>query len=160
MAIDSEAAFNIICSPGTTGEPKGIVQSRAMRRADAARAARYGYGADTVTLLSNPLYSNTTLVVFFPTLAFGGSVVHRSWPMSPSSACPGANSRQWGETPVALVVRRAGQGAPDDAALLQWANARLGKTQDLHSLRSIDALPRSPIGKVLKRDLRERHGPV
>jgi acyl-CoA synthetase (AMP-forming)/AMP-acid ligase II len=28
-----------------------------------------------VTLLSTPLYSNTTLVVFFPTLAFGGTVV-------------------------------------------------------------------------------------
>jgi long-chain acyl-CoA synthetase len=35
----------------------------------------YGYGPDTVTLLSTPLYSNTTLVVFFPTLAFGGTVV-------------------------------------------------------------------------------------
>ena len=29
----------------------------------------------TVTLLSTPLYSNTTLVVFFPTIAFGGSVI-------------------------------------------------------------------------------------
>jgi long-chain acyl-CoA synthetase len=37
--------------------------------------ARYGYGPDTVTLLSTPLYSNTTLVVFFPTLAFGGAVL-------------------------------------------------------------------------------------
>ena len=29
--------------------------------------ARFGYGPDAVTLLSTPLYSNTTLVVFFPT---------------------------------------------------------------------------------------------
>ena len=75
MTIDPEAAFNIIYSSGTTGEPKGIVQSHAMRWAYAVRAARYGYGADTVTLLATPLYSNTTLVVFFPTLVFGGSVV-------------------------------------------------------------------------------------
>jgi long-chain acyl-CoA synthetase len=61
---------------------------------------------------------------------------------------------------VAFVVRRAGHQTPDDAALLQWANARLGKTQRLASLHSIEALPRSPIGKVLKRDLRELHGPV
>ena len=32
-------------------------------------AAAYGYGPDAVTLLSTPLYSNTTLVVFFPTIA-------------------------------------------------------------------------------------------
>ena len=51
-------------------------------------------------------------------------------------------------------------GLVDDDALLQWANARLGKTQRLLSLRSIDELPRSPIGKVLKRELRESYGPV
>ena len=357
VAIDPESGFNIIYSSGTTGEPKGIVQSHAMRWAYAARAARFGYGADTVTLLSTPLYSNTTLVVFFPTLAFGGAVVlmpkfdakaylelaqrHRvthsmlvpvqyerllalpafdrydltsfhykfstsapfpaalkaevlrRWPgglvefygmtegggscileahlhpdklhtvgipaqcheirlideggrevgageagevvghspgmmigyhrrpdatreaewfdptgkrfirtgdvgrfdpdgfltlldrrkdviisggfnIYPSDleavlrehpavadvAVVGVPSRQWGETPVAFVVRRPGQVDIDDAALLQWANERLGKTQRLLSVRSIDALPRSPIGKVLKRELRELHGPA
>ena len=40
-----------------------------------ARGAGYGYGPDGVTLLATPLYSNTTLVVFFPTIAFGGTVV-------------------------------------------------------------------------------------
>lgn len=84
----------------------------------------------------------------------------REHPALAEAAVVGVPSRQWGETPVAFVVRRAGAETTDDAALLQWANARLGKTQRLHSLRSIDALPRSPIGKVLKRDLREMHGPV
>ena len=46
-----------------------------MRWVHVKRGAAYGYGPDTVTLLATPLYSNTTLVVFFPTLAFGGSVV-------------------------------------------------------------------------------------
>ncbi|RZI97197.1 MAG: 4-coumarate--CoA ligase, partial [Variovorax sp.] len=67
--------FNIIYSSGTTGEPKGIVQGHGMRWAHVTRGAKYQYSADTVTLLSTPLYSNTTLVVFFPTLAFGGCVV-------------------------------------------------------------------------------------
>ncbi len=67
--------FNIIYSSGTTGEPKGIVQACSMRWTHVRRAANYRYGAESVTLLSTPLYSNTTLVVFFPTIAFGGHVV-------------------------------------------------------------------------------------
>ncbi len=67
--------FNIIYSSGTTGEPKGIVQGHGMRWAHVRRGAKYGYGPQTVTLLSTPLYSNTTLVVFFPTIAFGGCVI-------------------------------------------------------------------------------------
>jgi acyl-CoA synthetase (AMP-forming)/AMP-acid ligase II len=67
--------FNIIYSSGTTGTPKGIVQPHGMRWTHVMRGGRFGYGRDTVTLLATPLYSNTTLVVFFPTLAFGGTVV-------------------------------------------------------------------------------------
>jgi long-chain acyl-CoA synthetase len=344
--------FNIIYSSGTTGEPKGIVQGHGMRWAHVQRGAKYGYGPATVTLLSTPLYSNTTLVVFFPTLAYGGCVLlmpkfdaagylalaerHRvthtmlvpvqyqrlmahpafdkhdlssfrfkfstsapfgaalkadvlkRWPgglvefygmtegggtcileahlhphklhtvgqpaegsdirlidesgrevargeagevvghsagmmvgyhrqpektreaewfdpagkrfirtgdigrfdeegfltlfdrkkdmiisggfnIYPSdleavlrghaavaeAAVVGVPSEQWGETPVAFVVRRAGDETPGEA-LLQWANAQLGKTQRLARLHLIDELPRSAIGKVLKRELRER----
>ncbi len=67
--------FNIIYSSGTTGTPKGIVQPHGMRWTHVMRGGRFGYGRDTVTLLATPLYSNTTLVVFFPTIAFGGTVV-------------------------------------------------------------------------------------
>ena len=75
IAIAPEAPFNIIYSSGTTGTPKGIVQSHGMRWMHVTRGAKYGYGSDTVALLATPLYSNTTLVVFFPTLGFGGTVV-------------------------------------------------------------------------------------
>ena len=75
LEVDPLWPFNIIYSSGTTGEPKGIVQPHGMRWAHVRRGAGYGYGPATVTLLSTPLYSNTTLVVFFPTLAHGGTVV-------------------------------------------------------------------------------------
>jgi len=72
------------------------------------------------------------------------------------SAVVGVPSEQWGETPVAYVVRKAGD-ATDAAQLLQWFNARVGKTQRLADLHFIEELPRSAIGKVLKRELRDRH---
>jgi long-chain acyl-CoA synthetase len=77
LAVDirPEWPFNIIYSSGTTGEPKGIVQSHRMRWLHVRRGTSYGYGTDTITLLSTPLYSNTTLVVFFPTISAGGTVV-------------------------------------------------------------------------------------
>ncbi|EHR70898.1 acyl-CoA synthetase (AMP-forming)/AMP-acid ligase II [Burkholderiales bacterium JOSHI_001] len=67
--------FNIIYSSGTTGTPKGIVQPHGMRWAHVHRAALSGYSPDAVTLVATPLYSNTTLVVVFPTLAYGGTLV-------------------------------------------------------------------------------------
>ncbi len=75
VVITPASPFNIIYSSGTTGEPKGIVQSHGMRWMHVRRGLVYNYTSDTVTVLSTPLYSNTTLVIFFPTLCFGGCVV-------------------------------------------------------------------------------------
>ena len=69
-----EDPFNIIYSSGTTGTPKGIVQPHAMRWEHIARGDAAGF-ADAVTMIATPLYSNTTLVSFIPTLAWGGTVV-------------------------------------------------------------------------------------
>jgi long-chain acyl-CoA synthetase len=353
VAVAPEAPFNIIYSSGTTGVPKGIVQPHGMRWMHVLRGAKYGYGPESVTLLATPLYSNTTLVSFFPTLGFGGTVLLMAkfdasaylalaerervthtmlvpvqyqrvmaapqfgahdlssfqikfctsapfspalkaevllrWPgglvefygmtegggtcileahlhpdklhtvgrpvdghdirliddaglelregeagevvghspammagyhgqpektreaewfapdgkrfirtgdvgrfdadgflilfdrkkdmiisggfnIYPSDleselrrhpavaevAVVGVPSEQWGETPVAFVVRKPGD-APSDAGLRDWLNARVGKTQRLADLRSIAELPRSAIGKVLKRELREAY---
>jgi len=73
--VEPASAFNIIYSSGTTGTPKGIVQSHAMRWGQVQRASIIGYTPDAVTMVSTPLYSNTTLVSVFPTLAMGGTLV-------------------------------------------------------------------------------------
>jgi acyl-CoA synthetase (AMP-forming)/AMP-acid ligase II len=74
VTIDATDGFNIIYSSGTTGVPKGIVQSHAMRWQHLSRNAAAGFDS-AVTLLATPLYSNTTLVSFLPTLGWGGTAV-------------------------------------------------------------------------------------
>lgn len=74
VVIRPEDGFNIIYSSGTTGTPKGIVQSHAMRWAHVHRNAGAGFG-EAVTMIATPLYSNTTLVSFLPTLGWGGTAV-------------------------------------------------------------------------------------
>ncbi|SPA24853.1 putative AMP-dependent synthetase and ligase [Cupriavidus taiwanensis] len=73
--IRPELPLNIIYSSGTTGAPKGIVQSHGMRWAHVSRGAATGYGTHAITLLSTPLYSNTTLASFFPTIGLGGTAI-------------------------------------------------------------------------------------
>jgi acyl-CoA synthetase (AMP-forming)/AMP-acid ligase II len=74
VAISPTDPFNIIYSSGTTGTPKGIVQPHAMRFAHMQRASRYAMDAQSVLLLATPLYSNTTLVAFFPALGAGARI--------------------------------------------------------------------------------------
>jgi len=64
--------FNIIYSSGTTGTPKGIVHSHQMRWHQMAGGLKSIYSRDTRSLVSTPLYSNTTLAVFLPTMCHGG----------------------------------------------------------------------------------------
>ncbi|HYF59092.1 MAG TPA: AMP-binding protein [Burkholderiaceae bacterium] len=65
----------------------------------------------------------------------------------------GIPHERWGETPLALVIRRPEADA-DEAAILAWANERLGKHQRLGALEFRDEFPRNALGKVLKKDLR------
>jgi acyl-CoA synthetase (AMP-forming)/AMP-acid ligase II len=74
VALSPGDAFNIIYSSGTTGQPKGIVHSHAMRWQHIFRGVG-AYGPAAVTISSTPLYSNTTMAAFLPTIASGGQTV-------------------------------------------------------------------------------------
>lgn len=65
----------------------------------------------------------------------------------------GIPSTQWGETPLALVVIRPGSDMGEET-LRQWANEKVGRTQRLSALEFRQELPRSALGKTLKRELR------
>jgi len=70
------------------------------------------------------------------------------------AAVIGLPDGKWGERVVAVVVLRTGC-ALDEAALQRHCRAQLGGFKVPKQLFVIDALPRNPSGKVLKRVLRE-----
>jgi long-chain acyl-CoA synthetase len=72
--IQPDWPCNVIYSSGTTGNPKGIVQTHLFRWSNMQRASAFGYSSRSVTLLATPLYSNTTLATLFGALAQGGTV--------------------------------------------------------------------------------------
>jgi len=77
-----------------------------------------------------------------------------SHPQVRDCAVVGVPSEQWGETPVAFVV-----GDETPQALKAWVNERVGRMQKLADVVIVPELPRSEIGKVLKRELRAQYRP-
>ena len=65
----------------------------------------------------------------------------------------GVPSERWGETAKAMVVRVPGSEVTEDD-VIAYARQRLARFKCPTSVDWIDALPRNPTGKVLKKDLR------
>jgi pimeloyl-ACP methyl ester carboxylesterase len=61
----------------------------------------------------------------------------------------------WGAAPVAGVVLRPGAGPPDVAALRPWCRERLAPAKVPAAILVVDDLPRTPSGKLRRRDLRD-----
>jgi long-chain acyl-CoA synthetase len=80
----------------------------------------------------------------------------RGHPAVAEVAVFGVPSDRWGETPIACVVLEPGAAASVQG-LLEWTNRQLGKAQRLATIEAVSSLPRSDIGKVLKRQLRETY---
>jgi acyl-CoA synthetase (AMP-forming)/AMP-acid ligase II len=75
------------------------------------------------------------------------------------AAVVGQADARWGEVPVAFVVCRAGATTTEDE-LRAFCLARLAKFKVPRAVHFIEALPRNPSGKVLKRVLREQGRPA
>jgi fatty-acyl-CoA synthase len=64
---------------------------------------------------------------------------------------------RWQERPVAAVVAREGHDV-DEAAVIAWLGDKLAKWQTPDRVVFVEAIPRTGVGKFLKRALREQYG--
>jgi fatty-acyl-CoA synthase/long-chain acyl-CoA synthetase len=72
----------------------------------------------------------------------------------------GVPDPRWGETPLAVVVARDPAAAPTEAEIEAFAREHLAAYKRPRHVRWVDALPRNPGGKVVKKILRERFAGV
>ena len=73
------------------------------------------------------------------------------------AAVVGRPDERWGEVPVAYVVLRPGSATTPDE-LVDHCRQQLAKFKVPKDVHFIDALPRNPSGKILKRELRGSRG--
>ncbi|HXL35854.1 MAG TPA: long-chain-fatty-acid--CoA ligase [Ktedonobacteraceae bacterium] len=61
-----------------------------------------------------------------------------------------------GEVPKAYVVLREGYEQQSAGELMEWVNNKLATYKNVHEVEFIDAIPRNPSGKILRRILKEQ----
>jgi long-chain acyl-CoA synthetase len=68
----------------------------------------------------------------------------------------GVPSERWGESPLAVVVRRPG-GTVEESDLLAWTRERLAHYKCPVAVAFVDELPLNATGKLLKHRLRSAY---
>jgi acyl-CoA synthetase (AMP-forming)/AMP-acid ligase II len=68
----------------------------------------------------------------------------------------GVPDERWGETVKAVVVRKS-DAEVTPGELIEWARSKIASYKLPRSVDFIDALPRNPTGKILKRELRKAY---
>ena len=66
----------------------------------------------------------------------------------------GVPDERWGEAVKAVVVRKK-DAQLGEGELLTWARERIAGYKLPKSVDFVDALPRNPTGKILKREIRK-----
>jgi acyl-CoA synthetase (AMP-forming)/AMP-acid ligase II len=83
-------------------------------------------------------------------------VLH-SHPKVEEAAVIGVPDPKWGQQPIALVVIKRGEIASDEE-IIEYCRSRLASSKCPQSVVFVDSLPRNPMGKVMRKVLRERYG--
>jgi acyl-CoA synthetase (AMP-forming)/AMP-acid ligase II len=66
----------------------------------------------------------------------------------------GVPDDKWGEAVKAVVVLKPG-ASPDEASIIAHAREKVAAYKVPKSIDFVDAIPRNPTGKVLRRELRK-----
>lgn len=141
--------FNLIYSSGTTGTPKGIVQNHWMRAVQMDRVSPNGYDDNARTLISTPMYSNTTIVSFIPTL-FGGSTVHLMPKFDPREYLQIVQRQKITHTMLVPVQYKRIMDLPDfDSFDLSSMRVKFSTSAPLRADVKLDVLARFP-GKLIE----------
>ena len=73
------------------------------------------------------------------------------------AAVIGVPDVEWGETVMALMVLKPGKSLTEEA-VIRYCKERLASFKAPSRVAFVDELPRNPLGKVLKTDLRKQYG--
>jgi len=80
-----------------------------------------------------------------------------SHPKVEEGAIIGVPDEEWGEVPMAVVVVKKGEEATAEE-LMEYCRANLASFKRPRSVVFTDELPRNPMGKIIKKQLREEYG--
>ena len=83
--------------------------------------------------------------------------VLQSHPKVEEGAVIGVPDVEWGQEPRAVVVLKQGEAATPEE-IMEYCRSKLAGFKRPRSVVFIDALPRNPMGKVLRKKLREEYG--
>jgi long-chain acyl-CoA synthetase len=139
--------FNIIYSSGTTGLPKGIVQTHRARTHWAfSNAIELGMGARSRALTTTSLYSNGTWLMMLPVLFVGGTCV----------VMPSFTPQAFAQAVAAERITHSFMVPAQYIALLADPGLDGYDLKSLHSLLCAG----SPLRRDTKREVLRRLGPI
>ena len=84
-------------------------------------------------------------------------VTLHSHPKIEEAAVIGVPDEEWGEQPRAMVVLKSGETATPEE-IIKYCRDRMSSFKRPRSVIFMDELPRNPMGKILKRVLRDQYG--